>query len=1713
MYLINNTYIKKTIFTKITLSLCVLLLLLTPAKSNSKYKIFQSEITQIKNSQNFYTEFLAVDTSNRRFVGFTKSDIGVYESGEKKDFSFIPQNLNTNPFNVFFAIPTTSLITETELELLKNTIKNTLKYFGNNVRLGLSVYNEKSYILCPLTENKNEFYQALDKITILGGNSFNSCFSSDQFNLIDNLSGLDTPVIFFFNKGNSEINIENVSERLDQDKIKFFSFDLDQQINNNLWQITKNVSCDYYSNILESDGVNVNLENSLIKTLYKVNGSALNKITWESNLCDIDKVFSFDYKIDNQNLKSDYTIKVSPPSGLEFFNSNEVLFTKVEQGKIYKEILSFKNTSNEDLTIVSIDFSDKQRIKLNDIKIGDLFTPNSEKKIGIEYNAEDTSYYFTKITLKASNCSFLEIFVYAGKSNSKESNKLKLVSPNGGEVFFVGDTINLMWEGVYSKDTVALLHSNSRGTQWDVITHSAIDKKFLWQVPDTQGPNNSIKVVKYSNQDVFQGVNYLKQLFPIRNCTKVDWNFDGSLLATANNDESICLWDPFKEKFLQVIMDEENNVVYDIKWSPIRNLLATSIESNLSGNDVLVFDADENFNLYRLKGNRTKAQSIAWSKNGRFLAAGLQNGDINIWEYGKDTLPYYTQSSYSSKVNKLAFNPVNNWLISGDEVGNIELIDLSNNIKELNLSFSNPVTGMVWSPDGKKVVVSTYSSNFELFQVDTANGEFTWQKVLTFTRQNDTEYFHKVNGVDWGKDGTMIISFADNYVQVWDAITAKLLYTYLGHKQVVKDAKISPQNSIASTEENYIVQNWNINNIPHHPKEIQQDSCDNLFSIYKVKLKIKEVTFDTTCVNKYNQMILQNFIQNLSDVSVQIDSCKIIGKNKEDFYFMGLSKTNIEKSSFANLFIGFLPQSIELDTRKQATLQIFTKGPVFETDITGYSKNTNLSFDKDEIIFPPTSVSSQSTQVLRVTNRSNQNEYITNLNFISLHNTYKVEKFVPNTLIKPNEFVDFKVQFSPTRLGKEGGVMLIHTLTGCTPTQITLGGKGVEGSLKILSTPQFIFNSCSASSVDTFLLVKNTGEGNLAIKEINTLNDIKGEILLPDNFVINNLILKPNEEKKINFTYTSKSLDTSYINFQIYTDSYSGNENKQEVLFKLLKQSSKLIITEANTDFIGLDKNQTQINKFKCVVLTNHELTIPLSVDFQRFTLSNFSHSVLHNFDTLTFDLQFKGLSRDTAFSEELVFNYDCQNSLLLTVDVVVGFENKSVLTYPSSLNFTEINCKINSENGINKYSRSLSLKNLSKKDINIFEVLINQSGAKEGNYFVLEKEYKNIILKPSEQIYIDVHLFVFNSQTLYDTLLIKTDAGNGVQGFIRIPILASIKLIDYSYSLDTLYFSSNNFLDRVTNLVELENTGEKDITLLFPQVLDESFVLDSAESRILPPQQKTKLYFSYQPNNQVSHNVYHYILNGSCNEDRVLKLIGGVEQKNIVQLKLDSIKTQVGKKISIPLTLTNPNNVVLESADTMLVTISYNPRIVWFLNEDNTSVVKQEYKNDRYYLTKKILVKRLNSQGELPEIIDYLTFITALGDTSFTNLKVEDAYFLNSKIQINVSDGIIYLTDIIYTNNNGRYIKSTGTFNINRVYPNPIGNELNVNFSLVENGKTRLDIFDMRGRLIVDLINTELENGEYNYKFDTSFLETDIYLLRLKTETLEKIVKIIKLR
>lgn len=83
----------------------------------------------------------------------------------------------------------------------------------------------------------------------------------------------------------------------------------------------------------------------------------------------------------------------------------------------------------------------------------------------------------------------------------------------------------------------------------------------------------------------------------------------------------------------------------------------------------------------------------------------------------------------------------------------------------------------------------------------------------------------------------------------------------------------------------------------------------------------------------------------------------------------------------------------------------------------------------------------------------------------------------------------------------------------------------------------------------------------------------------------------------------------------------------------------------------------------------------------------------------------------------------------------------------------------------------------------------------------------------------------------------------------------------------------------------------------------------------------------------------------------------------------------------------------------------------------------------------------------------------------------------------------------------------------LGEAYPNPFNPTTSLTYQLAEAAHVRLEVFDLAGRRVAELVNTEQAAGEHRVRFDGAPLAAGNYFVRMQAGNFRAVRKVLLLK
>lgn len=207
------------------------------------------------------------------------------------------------------------------------------------------------------------------------------------------------------------------------------------------------------------------------------------------------------------------------------------------------------------------------------------------------------------------------------------------------------------------------------------------------------------------------------RLAGIRNGARgIGWNFTGELLATADNDGLVKIWD-WKGNLLKTITKEDDNSYFSLSWHPHKNIIA------VSGDDIRIIDTSgTTLKTITHRKEHTGILTIRWHPSGDFFATGDYGQDkegipsiIQFWK--PDGTLIKTLSGSNAEYRNIQWNKDGSLLASSSDALRI----WNKNGDLLFTGKSNDLLwGLDWNKTSAKIITTSMSGQVRLWTAKAA---------------------------------------------------------------------------------------------------------------------------------------------------------------------------------------------------------------------------------------------------------------------------------------------------------------------------------------------------------------------------------------------------------------------------------------------------------------------------------------------------------------------------------------------------------------------------------------------------------------------------------------------------------------------------------------------------------------------------------------------------------------------------------------------------------------------------------------------------------------------------------------------------------------------------------------------------------------------------------------------------------------------------------
>ncbi|MBW4672870.1 MAG: hypothetical protein KME52_02165 [Desmonostoc geniculatum HA4340-LM1] len=246
------------------------------------------------------------------------------------------------------------------------------------------------------------------------------------------------------------------------------------------------------------------------------------------------------------------------------------------------------------------------------------------------------------------------------------------------------------------------------------------------------------------------------------------------------------------------VFSETFGGVMSVAFSPDGKLLAAG-DSN---GEIHLWRVADSQQILIFRGHRNWVVSLAFSPDGRTLASGSSDCTVRLWDVGTGRC-LHTLGEHGNEVWSVAFSPNGDRLASAcdDHLVRLWVVSTGECLKIFQ-GHKNWVLSVTFSLDGQKLVSGSDDNTIRLWDIN--SGECL--KIL----QGHSD---GIRSISLSCDGQMLASSSDDQtIRLWNFTTGECKRILRGHSNQILSVAFSPQGDIlASGSHDQTVRLWDVN--------------------------------------------------------------------------------------------------------------------------------------------------------------------------------------------------------------------------------------------------------------------------------------------------------------------------------------------------------------------------------------------------------------------------------------------------------------------------------------------------------------------------------------------------------------------------------------------------------------------------------------------------------------------------------------------------------------------------------------------------------------------------------------------------------------------------------------------------------------------------------------------------------------------------------------
>jgi VWFA-related protein len=472
--------------------ICIILLLISYSALSQSLSVFDI------NTDDFpivKAKFWAFDENGEQITDLTPEDFQITENGVEREVLSVacPPPQPPQAISSVLTIDVSGSMQGQNIEYAKAAATAWVEGLPlGKSKCALTTFNSGNYFNQDFTSDKNKLITAINGLQAGGGTNFNAGFINTKSGaLLAAQNGKYKKVVVFLTDGHASGSETAIIQKAKQINATIFCITLGMKCPPILRNISEQTGGLWYENVTTKEQA----EQVYREILQNSQGGDPCEIEWESGLFCTAGITNVELAMPQNGTKSNlsYHSPNTSVANLEF-EPSYVKFADPQVGIRVEEIVTVtaRNADFSVTNITSINAAFEISPKSFSLNEGQSI------ELTVSYIPPDSGYVYSRFDFESLPC-ITKYYASGGWRGELPSVRtIKLIHPNGGEVFVAGSDTVITWDGVPPEEPVRIEYRIDDDQPWVMVSDSATGFNHPFKVPRVVSKNYLARITAKS---------------------------------------------------------------------------------------------------------------------------------------------------------------------------------------------------------------------------------------------------------------------------------------------------------------------------------------------------------------------------------------------------------------------------------------------------------------------------------------------------------------------------------------------------------------------------------------------------------------------------------------------------------------------------------------------------------------------------------------------------------------------------------------------------------------------------------------------------------------------------------------------------------------------------------------------------------------------------------------------------------------------------------------------------------------------------------------------------------------------------------------------------------------------------------------------------------------------------------------------------------------